>query len=227
MRHALFVTLASAALFVATASQAQTIPSPYNYVETSQSAGLWAGYLNIDQGNRGTGPEAAPFFGTRYTIRLTGPLSGVGGIAVIPTRRTVFERVIVSADSIELDPIGEADMLIMMAEAGLRFTFTGNRTWNGLAPYAGGNLGIAGNVRGRPAFEDDLESAQRVSFGPAFALGLNTGTEWFLSERFSLRGEVSNHLWRLTVPEGLTLQQRREAQWTNNLGFSFGAAIHF
>ncbi len=226
MRHALFVTLASAALFAATASQAQTIPSPYDYIETSQSVGLWAGYLNVDEGNRGIGPQAAPFFGTRYSIRLTGPLSGVGGIAVVPTRRTVFERVIVSADSIELEPIGEADMLLMMAEAGLRFTLTGNRTWNGLAPYAGLNLGLIGNVRGRPAFEDDLEGTQRVSFGPGFALGLNAGTEWFLSERFSLRGEASNHLWRLTVPEGLT-QQGRETQWTNNLGFSLGAALHF
>jgi hypothetical protein len=227
MRHALFVTLASAALFAATASQAQTIPSPYAYIETSQSVGLWAGYLNADAGNRGIGPQSAPFFGTRYTIRLTGPLSGVGGIAAIPTRRTVFERVIVSADSIVLDPIGEADLLLLMAEAGLRFTFTGNRTWNGLAPYAGANLGLVGNVRGRPAFEDDLEGAQRVSFGPGFALGLNAGTSWFLSERFSLRGEASNHLWRLTVPEGLTQQQRRESQWTNNLGISLGAALHF
>jgi hypothetical protein len=228
MRHALSVTLVSvAALFSATVIQAQTIPSPYQYVETTQSLGAWAGYLNTSTGNYDTGPRSAPFFGARYTIRFTGPLSGTAGISAVPTSRTVFERVTVSADSIELDPIGEADLLLLMGEAGLRFSFTGPRTWNGLAPYAGLGIGVMSNVLSRPAVEEEIESNQRVSFGPAFALGVNAGTEWFLSERFSLRGEASNQIWRLTTPEGLTRLQRREAQWTNNLGISFGAALHF
>jgi hypothetical protein len=228
MRHALFVTLASAAaVFAATGIQAQTIPSPYQYIETSQSAGAWVGYLYTDPGEFDVGPQPAPMFGARYTIRFSGPLSGVGGVSAIPTTRTVYERVTVAADSIELEPIGEADMLLLLAEAGLRFTFTGARTWNGLAPYAGATLGVLGNVRGRPAIEEELESTQRVSFGPAFALGLNAGTEWFLTERFSLRAEASNHLWRVTTPEGLARLGRRDAQWTNNLGLSFGAALHF
>jgi len=228
MRHALFVTLASAAILAsATALQAQTIPSPFRYIETSQSAGLWAGYLNTDTGNDGIGPQPAPFLGTRYTIRLAGPLSGFAGVSMIPTSRTIFERVTVAADSIILDPIGEADLLLLMGEGGLRFNVTGARTWNGLAPYTGLSVGFVGNVLGRPAIEEELEAAQRVSFGPAFALGLSAGTDWFLSERLSLRAEASNRLWRLTTPEGLTRTQNRQTQWTNNLGLTIGAGLHF
>lgn len=229
MRHALFMlTLSAAAMLGHTdPAGAQSIPSPYEYIETSQSAGAWVGYLNTSTGRSGIGPEPAPILGTRYTIRLTGPLSGAAGIGMIPTRRTVFERVTVSADSIELDPIGEADLLLLMAEAGLRFTLTGQRTWNGLAPYAEGTLGIIGNARGRPEFEDELEPAQQVSFGPSFALGMGAGTDWFLTERFSLRAEVRNYLWRLSTPEGLTQTRTRAAEWTNNFGITFGAALHF
>lgn len=228
MRHALSVTLVSAAtLVLATATQAQTIPSPYQYLETSQSAGAWAGYLSTNTGDADVGPKSAPFLGTRYTIRLAGPLSGTAGVAMIPTSRTIYERVTLSADEMELEAIGEADLLLLMGEGGLRFNFTGPRTWNSLAPYVGASLGVLGNVLRRPAIEEELEAAQRVSFGPAFALGLNAGTSWFLTERFSIQAEASNRLWRVTTPEGLTLAGSRETQWTNNLGITFGAALHF
>jgi hypothetical protein len=219
--------IALAATLLAASAEAQTIPSPFRYVETTQAAGLWAGYLRFSQGDLGIRPESAPFFGTQYAIRLTGPLSGTGGLAAIPTRRTVFERVVVSGDEIELEPVGEADMLLLLLEGGLRFVVTGARTWNGLAPYVGATGGVMGNVLGRPSVEDDIPSAQRVSFGPSFAFGVNAGTDWFLTERLSLRTEARHYLWRFTTPEGFTTNQSRTAEWTQNTGITFGAALHF
>jgi hypothetical protein len=228
MRQVKFVLAAAAVVLVSTASlQAQTIPSPYDYIETRHSAEAWAGYLNIAGGRAGTAPQSAPFLGGRYAIRLTGPLSGTVGLGLIPTRRTVFEAVRITADSVHLDPVGEADMLIVLGEAGLRFTVTGERTWNGLAPYVGAALGATANLRGRPDFEEDIPADQRVPGGPGLALGLSAGTDWFLTERLSLRGEARNYVWRLVIPEGLSARQFRDSQWTNNLGLSLGAALHF
>lgn len=226
MRHARLVTLAlTAALAAPATAAAQTVPSPFQFIETAQSAGLWVGYLNTDPGRYGTAPRSAPFLGTRYTIRLSGPLLGIAGVAAMPTNRDVMERV-VRPDTVVLEPIGEADQLILMAEAGLRFNLTGMRTWHGFTPFAMGTLGAGGNVLRRPAVEDELESTQRVAFGPAFALGIGAGTDWFLNERFSLRFDARDYIWRLSVPEGLT-GGRRESQWTHNVGITVGAALHF
>jgi hypothetical protein len=227
MRHVLFATLVLAAILSASVVEAQAIPSPFRYVETSHSLGFRAGYLNTSTGDTGVGPQPGAILGPVYTIRFTGPLTGVVGLSVLPTRRTIFERVTIAADSIVLEEIGEADLLLLLPEAGLRFHLTGPRTWNGLAPYVGASLGFVGNVRSRPALEDELEAAQRVSFGPGFALGLNAGTDWFLTERFSIRAEAVDYLWRVTTPEGLSTAQSRRSQWTNNLGLTLGAALHF
>jgi hypothetical protein len=227
MRHVLFAMLALAAILSASVVEAQAIPSPFRYVETSHSLGLRAGYLNTSTGDTGVGPEPSAIVGPVYTIRLTGPLTGMVGISMLPTSRTIFERVTIAADSVELEAIGEADLLLLLGEAGLRFNVTGPRTWNGLAPYVGASLGFVGNVRSRPALEEELEASQRVSVGPGFALGLSAGTDWFLTERFSIRAEAVDYLWRVTTPEGLSTAQSRQSQWTNNLGLTFGAALHF
>ena len=227
-RSALLAALAAAlSAPAAVPLAAQTIPSPYQYVETAQSAGVWAGYLRTDPGRWNTGLQPGPIFGSRYTIRLTGPLSFAAGAGLMPTTRVVHERVVVRPDSVILDPVEEVDVLLGLVEAGLRFTVTGTRTWNGLAPYLGLSLGATANLRGRPAIEEELETTQRVSTGPAFALGLSAGTDWFLNERLSLRAEARNYTWRLVTPEGLTPGLVRDSQWTNNLGITLGASLHF
>lgn len=228
MRHALFVTLASAATLLSPSIlEAQTIPSPYEHIETKHSFNFGAGYMSLAGGDYDVGPSGGPLLTAGYTYHFTGPLSGTVGVSMIPTSRTVYERLTISEDAYELDPIGEADMLMTVAEAGLRFTLTGARTWNDLAPYVGATAGLMANLLPRPDVEQEIETAQHVRLGPAFALGLNAGADWFLSERMSLRVEGRNYLWRLATPEGLTLSQRRESQWTNNLGIAFGAALHF
>lgn len=227
MRFALWASLAVLFLF-APAGAAQTIPSPYRYVETTQSAGIFAGWLVTDTGENQIGPHSGPILGARYTVRLSGPLSGEVGLATIPSQRTVFRRASAAGDSLRLEAVEDVNSLVLLGEAGLRFHLTGPRTWNGLAPYAALSGGGVWDVLGASEADEALDATQRVEFGPGFAVGGGAGTDWFLSERFVLRIEARDYLWRLTTPQGLTQDgQQEETEWTNNVGLTLGVALYF
>ncbi len=226
MRH---VLPASLALFLLAAGrgEAQDIPSPYRYVESTQSAGAFAGWLATGTGDNEIGPHSGPLLGGRYTVRLSGPLSGEVGFAASPTQRTVRRRVSAAGDSLELEAVGEVNALVLLADAGLRFHVTGPRTWNGLAPYLALTGGAVWDVLGSSDLDGTIEESQRVEFGPGFAVGLGAGTDWFLTERLALRLEARDHLWRLETPAGLTRTQESDTQWTHNPGLTLGAALYF
>ena len=38
---------------------------------------------------------------------------------------------------------------------------------------------------------------------------------------------ATDHIWRRTTPAGLTDSGTKETAWTNNLGVTVGAALHF
>lgn len=226
MRYALLASLALL-LLSTPGAEAQSIPSPYRYIETTQSAGAFAGWLITGKGDDEIGPHSAPLFGGRYTVRLSGPLSGEAGLAASPGQRTVQRRLSAAGDSVELEAVDDVSSLVLIGEAGLRFHVTGPRTWNGLAPYLALTGGGVWDVLGTSEVDEALEESQRVDFGPGFAVGFGAGTDWFLTERLSLRLEARDYLWRLETPPGLTQAQRAETQWTHNVGLTLGAALHF
>lgn len=205
------------------AGAAQTIPSPYRYIEESQNISLFGGYLHLDPGELNVGPQSAPIVGARYNIRFGGPLAGDVALSFLPSQRTIHAAP-VGADS-TLIPLGEANAPLLMGEAGLRFQITGPRTWHGLAPYVSATGGLIMDLAGRDDLEEELPENQRVEFGPAFAVGLSAGTDWFLTERISLRAAGQGYLWRMTLPEGLV--GREDSEWLRGLGGTLGVALHF
>ena len=228
MRQALSVTLALAAALVSPhLARAQDISSPYRYVEPTQSAAAFAGYLATDRGEVGFGPHSAPMLGGTYTIRLSGPLAGEVSVAGAPTQRTVVQRLSLGGQPSAIREIGDTDALLLLADAGLRFTLTGPRTWRGFAPYLAASGGLVIDVLGSSELEETIEATQRVDFGPAFAVSVGAGADWFLTERLALRLEARDRLWRLTTPEGLSESRRQESEWTNNLAVTLGAAFYF
>jgi hypothetical protein len=226
MRHALLASLALL-LLAAARGEAQAIPSPYRYIELTQSAGAFAGWLATGEGDDEIGPHAGPLVGGRYTVRVSGPLSGEVGLAVSPTQRTVQRRTSAAGDSVTREPVEDVSALVLIGDVGLRFHLTGPRTWNGLAPYLALGGGGVWDVLGESDVDATLESSQRVDFGPAFAVGIGAGTDWFLTERLALRLEARDYLWRLETPAGLTRLQQAETQWTHNVGLTLGAALYF
>lgn len=235
-RTALLLALALSA--GARAVAAQTIPSPYRYIEHTQSVGVFGGYVFTDPDVSLTdstslplGPQSGPLFGVRYQVRAAGPLSVEASLGASPTERRLF-GVTVRPDS----TLGSPEDLettvpatVVMADVGLRFHLTGPRTWNGLAPFAVGMGSIVGDARGTFDEEEEIRDEALFRFGPTFAVGAGLGTDWFPTSNASIRVEATGRLWRMTTPTGFLggnpNAERRE--WSPVVSVSVGGAFHF
>ena len=202
---------------------AQVVPSPYRFLEKSQGLGVQAGYLFTDRGEFDTGPHSAPLVGLEYRGRFAGPLSGIVSLSYLPSERTVYGQ---GANS-TVAALGDTDAHLILAQAGLEFTVTGARTWHSLAPFLGASFGLIANVSGRSDLETDasLPETQLVDLGPSFAVGGSAGTDWFISDRFSVRAAGRGNLWRFKTPAGIA--GREETEWLLNAGGTLGVAFHF
>jgi hypothetical protein len=221
----------------ARAAAAQTIPSPYEYIDKAQSLGVFGGYLLTDPDvsitdstSAAMGTRSAPMFGVRYQVRASGPLSIDATVGISPTTRRLFDADL-NADSVTVvseDLETEVPATVVMADVGLRFHVTGPRTWNGLAPFVGASGGLVGDIRGSFAEEQDIDADARFRFGPSFAVGAGLGTDWFPARNASIRVELQGKLWRVSTPDGFLLGTEEErSQWSPVLGISVGGALHF
>lgn len=235
-RTALLLALALAA--GARAGAAQTIPSPYDYLEETQGTGLFAGYLFTDPDVSLTdstslplGPASGPVFGLRYQVRAAGPLYVEGSVGISPTDRRLFaaevdEDSTFTGDVTDLETTVPATVL--MADVGLRFFLTGPRTWNGLAPFVVGTGGLVGDIRGTFAEEQDISDAALFRFGPSFAVGAGFGTDWFPVPNASIRIEAMGRLWRMETPGGfLSSRTEERSEWNPAIGITVGGTLHF
>jgi hypothetical protein len=228
---------ALAVLALAGPASAQGIQSHIRYVEKAQRIGPFAGWVFTDPGltlNDSTtvelGPRSAPIFGLGYEVRASGPLSVFGALGFVPSTRKVFlaEAIADSAAIRVIDTGREADVGILMLEAGLRFHLTGPRAYRGLAPFAGARVGYARQVMGKDSAESAVPSTERYEFGPSFAVGANLGTDVFLTQRLSVRLDLNGRLWRLSAPAGFRSSgQARISEWKNASSAQIGAALHF
>ena len=87
--------------------------------------------------------------------------------------------------------------------------------------------GLITDIAGRSDLETDanLPETQLIDFGPSFAVGASGGTDWYLSERLSVRAAARAHMWRFTTPAGLAGTEQTE--WLRNVGGTLGFAFHF
>lgn len=208
--------------------EAQQIPSPYRFIEPRQEVGGFVGYLDMDRGRFGLGPEAAAFVGARYGIRISGAFALEGVLSFLPTSRDVLDPRRTEGDRL----IGEADASILAADARLRFTVTGQRTWQGLAPHLLVGGGFATDLAGDPAIEgDDRTANQRFDFGTPITGTLGGGVRWIPWERVLVRTDVALSLWKLEIPDGFrTLDPAvpvPEDEWVSGLNFTVGVSYIF
>lgn len=240
MRYSRTALLAALALTLgARAATAQTIPSPYRHIDASHSVGIFGGYLFTDPDlsltdstSAALGPQSAPMAGIRYQLRASGPLSIDFALGVSPSERKLFgPQFNVDSTTVTAVDLGvTVPATIVMADAGLRFNVTGARTWNGLSPFVAANGGIVADIRGTftEETEAELPATALFRFGPTFAVGGALGTDWFPSQKASLRLELQGRLWRMRTPGGLLSDRNEERrEWNPVGGISVGGAIHF
>lgn len=226
----------AALLTGAAAVAAQTVPSPYQYIERGRSLSFYGGVLNpsgsvelSDSTSVDIGPKSAPLFGMRIGLGIGGPLSIEGNLAFSPSKRDLYDAD-PNADStaIALERVGEVNELLMLAEGGFRFRLTGDRTYRGFAPFVLASAGAVIPLSGTSALEDSIPAHRRLDFGPSLAVGTGTGVDFFPSQRVSLRAEATFRLWRLETPPGmLPSGSGKRSGWKGNTGLTLGGAYHF
>lgn len=240
MRFSRTALLAALALTLgARAGAAQTIPSPYRYIEPANAVGVTVGYLftdpNVsltDSTSAELGHQPAPVFGLRYQVRASGPLSVDLSAGISPGERKLYgPQYNADSSTVVAQDLGiTVPSTVVMADAGLRFTVTGARTWNRLAPFVAGNGGIVADIRGTFNEETaaELPATALFRFGPAFAVGGALGTDWFPNQRTSVRLELQGRLWRMRTPGGLLSDRNEERrEWNPVGGLTVGGAFHF
>lgn len=227
------LALAGAAL----PARAQSIRSPFRYIDETQGLQFFGGYLSPstsitldDSTEAKMGPGGAPLFGVRYQLRFSGPLSGTLSAAYSPAKRRVFLAEPIS-DSTSIRPIdtgADANSPILLVETGLLFNLTGPRAYRGLAPFVGVNVGYAREVGKRDANEKDVPEGERYDFGPSFALAALAGTDVFVTRRVSIRAELDGRLWKDSPPAGFrNRNQAKASEWNPAPSAQIGAVFHF
>lgn len=228
MRSLHFKAVALLLALNASSAAAQDIDSPYRFVDPGQQVNAFIGAIETDVGTLGLGPESDIAYGLRYGIRLAGPFSVEGAATVFPTARAIQDTVIAGADTSLVATGVEADMTIAVLAADLRFDLTGPRTWHRLMPFALLGVGAAFKLTEDDAADESLEPEVRYDFGTRLVGELGVGVEWIPVDRFALRLDARNMLWKIEAPAALqTLEDAPSEEWVQNFLLSAGVSFRF
>lgn len=224
--RALLVLLALHAAPIA----AQRLDSPYRFLDHGQQAGVFASYLLPSEGRLGVGPQSSPGVGLRYGIAVSGPFSVEVEALFSSMTRSVVDTSFTTPDSARVVR-GEGDFALLAAMGSVRLSLTGNRTWNGLQPFALFGAGVVSNLAGDSPADTLVAEDARFTFGTSFAGQLGAGAEYFFSQRWSARFDARTALWKLKNPVAFRLGERGRLvpadEWEGNSIFSAGLSLHF
>jgi len=210
------------------AAAGQTIPSAFRFVETRQEVGFFAGTSTMTKGRFGFGPAGGLTTGARWGIELSGPLGFETVAGVISGTRDVINPAKVVGDQ----SIGEADVLMGVVDARLRFTLTGDRSWHRFSPFILAGGGLAFDLSPDSALDEELASDDRFDFGNSFFGTLGGGTRLYLTDRLALRGDAVFSLLKIATPPGFSDPDRgftavEESEWVSGLHLTLSAVIRF
>lgn len=180
------------------AGSAQTIPSPFEYLERRQEAGIFGGVTSVGTGRFGYAPSGGPIFGARYGLELSGPLGLEGVVTFIDSKRDVVDPSRVEENRV----IGEADEMLTSIEARLRFSFAGRRMWNRISPFLTLGGGAVLSTSSDDTLDQTLLPEDVFDFGTSFYGTLGLGTRWFVTDRLALRADGVFSLWKVDTPPG-------------------------
>jgi hypothetical protein len=231
MRSSLILGLSLMVAVVAeppTQASAQSIPSPYRYIEAKVESGPFVGYVSANTGRFGYGPGGGLLLGGRWGIELSGPISFETTVGVNPGSRDVMDPRRELGDQ----KVGEADVLMSTIDGRLKFSFVGRRTWHGVNPFLVFGGGVAFDLASDDAADDILEAEDRFDFGTSFYGTAGTGVRWWLSDRFTLRGDALFQLWQIDTPPGFAAPERgftgvEESEWVRGFRLSLAALIRW
>lgn len=227
---AFWILAAVAAAVFAQPLNAQRIDSPYRFLDHSQFAGLWGGYVFAADGVLGIGPKPAPIFGAAWALRVSGPFALNVEAAYMPSTRIARDTVFDETEGM-YEPLGEVGIDLLSVMGNLRINLTGARTWNSLQPFVVLGVGVASDVAGGSEIEAEREANTRFDYGTSFAGQLGAGVDWYPTSRVSIRVDARDMFWKLPVPEAFLLTENgtglSRSEWEQNFALAAGLSIHF
>lgn len=236
IKRTILIAAAAAFLFMVRPVTAQTITSPYDFVERAHAFRAHVTYVAADRGTIGIGPGSGVAAGVGYTLRVSGPFAVDARLSYLPTSRTVYTvdpaanpEAIADDPTVGLVELGTADLSLALLDASLRFDITGPRTWHKLQPYALLGVGGAFRMSAEHAAEEDLDVDLRARFRNGVTGHIGGGVEWHLSPRFTMRLDARSLFWRLHVPPGFITTARviDDREWAQTGHLGVGAAWRF
>lgn len=213
----------------ATPVAAQTIPSPYRFIEHAQDLGAFATRIGTDRSTVSLGPHGGFAYGVQYAFRFGDPIALRARATYLPTERDIIDSVTVNGQ-VTTRSEGRAALDLLILTAALRFTLTGARTWHGIAPYVvlGGGIAVATSEEEDPI---TVGVDNRYTFGSALMGHIGVGGAVFLGERWAMHLSVLDDLWQIDAPRGLEdvslVPTAPDREWTHNLELSAGLHYHF
>ena len=209
-------------------ASAQTIPSPYTYVENSKELAVFVGKSDLQAGKLDLGPRDSDTFGARFSAAF-------GGTMAIDVSGTLFKSTRLIQDirrPIDDLTIGRGDIDVVLFDARLRLNLTGGRMWHGFQPFLafGGGFAFPFTVDHEVEQVAFMPSQDRYIFGTRFTGTVSGGTTFHVTGKISLRLEGMLNLWQVKTPIGwLTLDNNPlgihpESEWVTAKSIMLGAS---
>lgn len=221
-----FVTVLALSLGGASQVEAQSIPSPFTFIEARQEAGPIFGIVDADPGRFEYAPRSGVVYGGRWGIELSGPLSLEGVATVIDGTRDVINPGRDEGDRV----VGEADVLLTTLDARFKFSLTGDRMWHRLSPFIVAGGGVVFDAAGAQPDDELLEPEDQFKFGTSFYGTTGAGVRWFATRRFALRLDGTFSLWKVGTPPGFSerdFEAVEQGEWLRSLGLTVSTLIRW
>lgn len=163
--------------------------SPYADIPRGATWTALVGDFRGDGGVVGVGPHHGLTYGLRYDIRVGGLVS----LALVFSRGNLERLIVNPYDSVAKRVSGPVSQYVYFAGGGFQMNLTGPKTWHGLAPYVGGDLGFALS-QSTPADTSGYKFGNRLFVAPG------VGVRVFLGRHVHLRLDSKVNLWKLKYP---------------------------
>lgn len=208
---------------------AQTVPSPYRFIEPRQDLGIVGGWVATDRGPANLGPKSGFAGGVQYTFRISDPLALSARVVYFPTERELVDTVTVDS-VLRTASEGRADFDLLSIAVRLQFTLTGARTWHGIAPQLFAGVGFAVETSSEPD-QPTIGTTSRYRFRRGLMGQFGVGASIFLSERWALRLSLLDSLWEISTPSALRNAALdpvpADGELTHNLELTAGVTRYF
>jgi hypothetical protein len=182
-------------------AQAQTIPSPYSFIEGRHTIGIIGGPFFMGRGELRLGPGNGTAIGGTYGLEVKGPFAAEVNVLAIRADREVYRPT--SSQTIEY--LGDVTSSLIGAEVRLRFSIPGPRTWHGISPYIVGGGGMVVSTGGRSSLEADFNDAQYLDFERKGVWSAGAGTRWYPTPSIGIRAEATYRTWTIEVPTAFSI----------------------